>query len=130
MIASLVLAATLDVPETESSGIAIDFDTALLFAILVCLAFIAKNLADLNRRVEDAAAERTAPARGAGGTGAALEAPAGGIDPVILAAISAAVFATVDWPVRIVSVDEVHTEQSRTWSLEGRRQIFSSHALR
>lgn len=130
MIASLVLAATLDVPETESSGLAIDFDTAILFAILVCLAFIAKNLADLNRRLEDAATVQTAPALSVGDATAASPQVAGEIDPVVLAAISAAIFATVDLPARIVSVDEVHTEQARTWSLEGRRQIFSSHSLR
>ena len=120
--------------ETAEAAI-IDFQTALLLVLFVCLAFIAKSLADLNRRVRDLTRERAdAGPRDAvtasGRPGPAAPGGDGAMSPGHLAAITAAVYVAIDHPVRIVAVDEITAEQSRSWSLEGRRQIFTSHRVR
>ena len=128
-----LLFAAAGVETTEGAAAPIDFQTALLLVMVVCLAFMAKALADLNRRVRDLAEGRSAArSLAAPSRDRAPSPPATGVapPPQTLAAISAAVYAAMDHRVRIVAVDEVSAEQSRTWSLEGRRQIFTSHRVR
>jgi hypothetical protein len=128
MTSSLLLAAAAGPAE---AAVAIDFPTALLLVLVVCLAFIAKALADLSRRVSDLAATRaiTAATRGASGTNGRCSSDAP--PPAeVLAVIAAAVHTALDQPARIVAVDEVKGAPNGVWSLEGRRQIFSSHRVR
>lgn len=118
--------------ETSPGTTPIDFQTALLLVVIVCLGLIARSLAELNRRVRELT-ERRAPARNGASTGVVSpggSAPAGeGVPPEVVAAIAAAIVA-MDQPVRIVALSEITAEQSRHWSLEGRRQIFTSHTVR
>jgi hypothetical protein len=121
---------------TEGASAVIDFQSALMLMVLVCLAFMAKALADLSRRVREIARTRAGEvsAGGTGGRSAAADSPARATGtpptPEELAVITAAVYAALDRPLRIVAVDEVRGAQSAVWSLEGRRQIFSSHRVR
>ena len=59
---------------------------------------------------------------------------AGGIAPQLLAVIAAAIDTVIKVPHLIHSVQEVGTGKStfdsHDWSVEGRRQIFSSHHVR
>lgn len=70
------------------------------------------------------AAETPAPAAAP----AAMPVPEGGIDAETLAAIAAAVHATLGarYRVRAVATGDMHIE----WAQEGRRQIFASHKVR
>lgn len=52
------------------------------------------------------------------------------IPPPIQAAIVAAVYATLQQPVEILSVQAAPQPQLAAWSMEGRRQIFLSHKIR
>jgi hypothetical protein len=60
--------------------------------------------------------------------------PAGGLGPQLLAVITAAIDTVVKEPHLIHSIRELGADDSvRTaldWSVEGRRQIFSSHHIR
>lgn len=57
--------------------------------------------------------------------------PAGeGIPPEIRAVIAAAVVATLDGSYRVVEIKTSTDVRLQAWSLEGRRQIFSSHRVR
>jgi hypothetical protein len=134
MIPKMLFAAA-GVETTEAA--AIDFQTALLLVMVVCLAFMAKALADLSRRVRDLTqpppgSDATTSSVGAANGRSSLSAPdrEAPFSSQHLAAITAAVYVALDHPVRIVAVDEVTAEQSRSWSLEGRRQIFTSHRVR
>lgn len=119
---------------TESAAAVIDFQSALMLVMVVCLAFMAKALADLNRRVCDLTETRPgmpATAGSSAGRPTTATPPADvALMPATLAAITAAVYATFEHPVQIIAVDEVTAEQARHWSLEGRRQIFTSHRVR
>jgi hypothetical protein len=122
--------------ETAAGAVAIDFQTALLLVVVACLAFMARALADLGQRVRELAAARAGPAPAAPGATApsppasAREPGAGHLAPELMAVIAAAVHVASEHPVRIVAVDEAKHAPSATWSLEGRRQIFSSHRVR
>jgi len=131
MISLLPLAAA-GAPALESTEAAVSVEAALLLVMVVCLAFMAKAIADLSRRVQELTATRGA--RGSGratpGTIAAAARDGDGPDAATVAAITAAVYAACDRPVRIIAVDEATAGQSRNWALEGRRQIFTSHLVR
>lgn len=59
------------------------------------------------------------------------ESPAGGdIPPEIRAVIAAAVVAALDGNYRVVEIQTSTDVRLQAWSLEGRRQIFSSHRVR
>jgi Na+-transporting methylmalonyl-CoA/oxaloacetate decarboxylase gamma subunit len=63
------------------------------------------------------------------------EDPHDGISATTLALIAAAVQTTVNGPYRILGVEHRHSNheaehQVSTWSVEGRRTIFSSHKVR
>lgn len=59
---------------------------------------------------------------------------AGGISPQLLAVIAAAIDTVIKVPHLIHSIHEVDSTKSQfdahDWSVEGRRQIFSSHHVR
>jgi len=59
---------------------------------------------------------------------------AGGISPQLLAVIAAAIDTVIKVPHLIHSIHEVDSKKSHfnahDWSVEGRRQIFSSHHIR
>jgi hypothetical protein len=110
--------------KTESSD--------LVQSLLGRLEKLEAKVADLGGLVEQltrkapAAAPATAPA-------AASRAP-GEITPHLLAVIAAAIDTVIKVPHLIRSIREVEAGQSkfdtRDWSVEGRRQIFSSHRPR
>jgi glutaconyl-CoA/methylmalonyl-CoA decarboxylase subunit delta len=129
MTPGILIAAAAPGADATQAAAVIDFQTALLLLIIVCVGFLAKALADLNRRVRELSDART---RSAAPPPRALEQPAaeGTIAPQLLAVITAAVVTALDQPARIVAVDELKQAQAGTWSLEGRRQIFSSHRVR
>lgn len=58
----------------------------------------------------------------------------GSLPPEIVAAIAAVAHVCIREPHRVVSVQSVAASQSavniQAWSVEGRRQIFSSHSVR
>lgn len=68
-------------------------------------------------------------------TGDATSAPSG-LSASTLALIAAAVHTTVNGPYRIVGIEHRHSShdgenlQVSSWSVEGRRAIFSSHRVR
>jgi hypothetical protein len=57
---------------------------------------------------------------------------AGGLPPEILAVIAAAIASVIDEPFRITGVSERRSDGGLVslWSIEGRREIFSSHHFR
>lgn len=119
----------------EPAGAVIDVATALMLVIIVCLVFMARELARLSRRIDALTGAADArpvsggsPARGAPKAGTVP--PAAGPSPETIAAITAAVFVACEQPVHIVAVNEISAEEGRHWSMEGRRQIFTSHQVR
>jgi len=52
------------------------------------------------------------------------------IPPEILAVLAAAVVTVLKGPHRIVEIHTAVDDRLQAWSLEGRRQIFSSHRVR
>jgi hypothetical protein len=96
--------------------------------ILVGMVLFAAVMQVLRRRRE---ARQATP-----GAGLAVDsAPAGGIPPEVLAVICAALAATLDSGEHVTGVRELPEGAPpgmllQQWSLEGRRQIYSSHQFR
>ncbi|WP_043587023.1 hypothetical protein [Geminisphaera colitermitum] len=90
------------------------------------------------KKVAERAAAASGTTQSVGAAAAALAAPEtiGGIAPEILAAISAAVVTVVGHNASIVGVQPVKPKPlsvemlMQQWSIEGRRQIYSSHQFR
>ncbi|MDR2463108.1 MAG: hypothetical protein LBD30_04935 [Verrucomicrobiales bacterium] len=76
----------------------------------------------------------TAPASPSAPLAPLPAADSGGIPGELVAVIAAAVDAVISGPHRILSINPVDgqdsTQPTLAWSVEGRRQIFQSHALR
>ena len=104
----------------------ISVQTALLLILGIALVFAFKSLAHLHRRV-DALHAAKAPKRSAGSSAPPPSASAD-LPPELLAVISAAVFESLGTDSRIVAISLAGENQ--TWSMEGRRQIFSSRKVR
>lgn len=105
------------------------------------LAYCFLAIADLRRRLEAIAnkpAAAPAPATPAPLAAAApavsptpaSASPASGISPEVLSVIAAVVHRTLGSRYRLVSVAPAVVPVSAAWSVEGRREIFSSHQLR
>ena len=107
----------------EPAAQPISVQTALLIILGIALAFAFSSLARLHRRVDALHAAR-APRR----QPAPVAAPGGDIPPEIVAVISAAVHESLGEGNHIVAIS-IET-QDNAWSLEGRRQIFSSRKTR
>lgn len=90
------------------------------------------------KKVAERAAAASHAAGAPGAAAAALAAPEtlGGISPEILAAISAAVVTVLGRNASVVGVEAVKPPPvsvemlMQQWSIEGRRQIYSSHQFR
>jgi len=114
-----LLAATQAVAQAEPQSPLIDFKTALLVVVTVALYVVTRKLVGLHRRIE--VLETSAPFP---------VAPTNpGIAPETVAAISAAVHTTLRAHHRILSIGEPCPKR-QAWSVEGRRQVFSSHNVR
>lgn len=107
----------------EPAAQPISVQTALLFILGIALVFAFSSLARLHRRVDALHAAR-APRR----QPTPAVAPGADIPPEIVAVISAAVHESLGEGSHIVAINLEN--QSNAWSLEGRRQIFSSRKTR
>lgn len=106
----------------EAAAQPISVQTALLIILGIALVFAFSSLARLHRKVDalhTARAPRQLPTEAA---------PGGDIPPEIVAVISAAVHESLGEDSHIVAIN-LET-QDNAWSLEGRRQIFSSRKTR
>jgi hypothetical protein len=103
-------------------------DVLVIFAGLVLFAFVM----EVRRRRREAWAAARAKATG----GSTVEAAAaGGLSPELVAVISAAVSALLSPEEHITAIQETPEGAApgialQQWSLEGRRQVFSSHQFR
>jgi Na+-transporting methylmalonyl-CoA/oxaloacetate decarboxylase gamma subunit len=125
-MSSLLIADIQPVADSASIG-PIDLKTALLITLVVVtivLVAVTRKLSRLHRRIE--VLETTAPFPKQTAEPAAKN---GTIPPETVAAISAAIHTTLRGRHRILSVGEINV-QRQAWSLEGRRQVFSSHKVR
>ena len=101
---------------------------------LACLALVASLALILSVAGRRPAAPQPAPARPADAP--AVPTPADeALPPELVAVIAAAVSASFDAPVRIAAVQPVGPGAGseifmQLWSVEGRRQIYSSHQTR
>ncbi len=133
MLPGLLLAAA-TVEKTENAVAVIDFQSAVMLVMVVCLAFLARSVNRLAGQVEQLTARLTHGSSPGGAVPERTSGPPTGQpvspSPEILAAITAAVFVACEQPVHILSVNEVAVDQARHWSMEGRRQIFTSHRVR
>ena len=111
------------VATAEPAAQPISVQTALLIILGIALVFAFSSLARLHRKVDALHAAR-APRRQT----TPVAAPCGDIPPEIVAVISAAVHESLGEGSHIVAIN-LET-QDNTWSLEGRRQIFSSRKTR
>ncbi|MFT3782669.1 MAG: OadG family protein [Nibricoccus sp.] len=118
--------------ETPGSSSSLSIQTILLAVIAVALVAVAFGLAKLSRRVKTVEATATRPpfAPPMPATPSPV-APAvnGKIPPQVVAAISAAVHLSIGSNHRILAVGQPCPHR-QAWSLEGRRQVFSSHKVR
>ena len=111
------------VATAEPAAQPISVQTALLIILSIALVFAFSSLARLHRKVDALHAAR-APRRQT----TPIAASCGDIPPEIVAVISAAVHESLGEGSHIVAIN-LET-QDNTWSLEGRRQIFSSRKTR
>ncbi|HLP07483.1 MAG TPA: hypothetical protein VK178_04910 [Opitutaceae bacterium] len=109
--------------QAEPAAQPISIQTALLIILGIACVIAIKSLADLHRRVDELAA-RVNPRKMA----AAGPIHPQGMAPEVIAVISAAVHESLGHDIRIVSISTEN--QSATWSMEGRRQIFGSRKVR
>ena len=107
----------------EAAAQPISVQTALLIILGIALVFAFSSLARLHRKVDALHAARAPRQRLAPGA-----APCGDIPPEIMAVISAAVHESLGEGSHIVAIN-LET-QDNAWSIEGRRQIFSSRKTR
>lgn len=108
----------------------ISFQTALLVVIAGALIFLAKNLANLNRRLASLeASPNPAKLRASHAKAPPAAESTNGVTAEVIAAITAAVHTTIKGPARILSVGPICPNR-QAWSAEGRRQVFSSHKVR
>lgn len=125
---SPLIAATQSVAESAASLGPIDLKTALLITLVVVTAVliaVTRKLTRLHRRIEVLETTAPFPAKNTDPT----TTKNGAIPPETVAAISAAIHTTLRGRHRILSVGEINV-QRQAWSLEGRRQVFSSHKVR
>lgn len=107
-----------------------------LLAVLAGTAIFMVAIALVGRWLAATHPEPTRAARSAAGAPAAAPAaPAAGPSPEILAVIAASVAASLGAKARITSIRTATTSPNvemlmQQWSLEGRRQIYSSHQVR
>ena len=106
----------------EPAAQPISVQTALLLILGIALVFAFSSLARLHRRVDALHAARAPRHR------PTEAAPGADIPPEIVAVISAAVHESLGEGSHIVAIN-LET-QDNAWSLEGRRQIFSSRKTR
>lgn len=132
------------VPPAPSAD-ALSFQTALLIVLTAGVLYCAFALADLRRRVDRLGA-RPAPAPippAAAAPVSPLSPPASATDrtpppvapeasmpPHLLAIIAASVHATLGRHHRILSISPALATPGTAWSVEGRRDVFSSHHVR
>lgn len=124
LISQLAVAQT--VAQAETSSGFLDLKTTLLLVLIVvtlALIIVTRKLLGLHRRV--VALETTPPFP--------LNQPPTKtnhqIPPETVAAITAAVHTTLRANLRILSIGEPCPKR-QAWSVEGRRQVFSSHNVR
>lgn len=121
MIAA-ILPPVLALATAESAAQPVSIQTALLIILGIGLLWAAQSLAALHRRVDQLSAAqkpRSTPKPAV---------PSGSISPEVLAVITAAVYESLGSDHRIVSINA--DGQNPTWSMEGRRQIFSTRKVR
>lgn len=108
----------------EPAAQPISVQTALLIILGIGLVLAIKSLADLHRRVDTLSAAVRPKTR------KAVPAPPteGSLPPAVLAVITAAVYEAIGADHRIVAINP--ESQGHTWSLEGRRHIFSTRKVR
>lgn len=112
----------------DAASVRDNIQLVLLCVVLVGLALMARSLAELNRRVRGMT---SGPVPGRSESLALPEKSSeGAVDAATLVVISAAVYAVLGQPARIVAVAHVEREKALVWSLEGRRQVFQSHLVR
>ena len=114
-------------PETSPESISVE--TALMLLLTGGLFYGLKLIGDINRRLDQVLAPATAP-KSAAAPAAPTPPASTATTPEVLAAISAAVHVAVAGKHRIVGVISVAPSDARTWSVEGRREVFRSHQLR
>ncbi|TVR48682.1 MAG: hypothetical protein EA425_13895 [Puniceicoccaceae bacterium] len=112
----------------------IQYQLVGFFIVLLTLISIWLTLEVLGRLFRAAAARKAAAAEAAAADAAARPDP---LEPQVVAAIAAAVDVVVRDPHRILSVtlapdqpSSLPSVQQTAWSVEGRRQIYSSHKVR
>lgn len=123
MIPSIVVFASTTAQATPVPPDSVDMRTALLFVVLVVLVFCIKVVSEMRFRMQRLEAHIAEPP-----AQAQRETP-DDIPPEIVAAITAAIVATVGTSHRIIAVAPL-THDNMAWSMEGRRQVFQSHKLR
>ena len=121
---AVLLAATAPAADAPASQ-PISVQTALLVILAIGLGLAVKTLLDLHRRVAVLSAHVRATPRA---RPAPAVAPAAALPPELVAVITAAVYASTEGEVRIVSINA--ESQNLSWAWEGRRQIFGSHKVR
>jgi len=98
------------------------------------LEILENKVAELGGLIEQFTRKAAAPAPAAAVPAPAAAKPAGEITPHLLAVIAAAIDTVIKVPHLIHSIREMDSGTSpfdaRDWSVEGRRQIFSSHRTR
>jgi len=103
----------------QVAGMIIVIGSLALLAVAVVVIGRLLQLAE-PKAVPVVSGERVSPEPSAGGD----------IPPEIRAVIAAAVVASLDGSYRVVEIQTSTDVRLQAWSLEGRRQIFSSHRVR
>lgn len=109
--------------------------SAMLILIGIALGFVWSLLVDIRRRLEriesrlEASPHAVVPSAAVATPAPAPRPDSGAITPQVVAAIAAAVHATLGGRHRIVSVTAQPLD-TFAWSLEGRRTVLHSHKVR
>jgi hypothetical protein len=126
MIPSLHVAAE-TVAQAEVPTSLIEFKTVLLIVVTVALYIVTRKLVGVHRRLEALETAKPFPDATSPKTNAK---PADTAIPLeTIAAISAAVHTTLRARAHILSIGQICPDRL-AWSVEGRRQVFSSHKVR
>jgi hypothetical protein len=114
-----------------TSSESISVERAWLLLLTAGLFYGLKLIRDLNQRIGSAPtspSHLSTPALSPIATSSPVTPDV--IAPEILAVISAAVHVTLAGQFRVIGVVPIAANEARTWSVEGRREVFRSHQLR